>query len=292
MAEWITVLIHVHVYYKDIQVPSVIDIMKRIDKTNNSILKNATRVDEVDVNEVKRMVGTNVAQVQQVDDGVEARFALVDVGMGEDNGESNSVGIRVSCAIKLPERCLQEDEVYRFARLKSLRNLVGPGTISYKKKDIDDEDCSSKEGCDGRSNCNNSEEIGIDVDGIRARFGIGPCAYGVEQEEGVLHGIRRKSDPVNKFLEPDSIVTAAFPTVFMLGTAYKKPMGRLCGHARHHLLHQFTMVPSKCRRFLLYLFDTTSRFSSINSVNTYVGKHEEAQKVIRDLMEDPKERAA
>jgi hypothetical protein len=74
VAEWITVLIHVHLYYKDIEVPSVIDIMKRIDKTNNSILKNATRVDEVDVNEVERMVGTDVAQVQQVDDGVEARF--------------------------------------------------------------------------------------------------------------------------------------------------------------------------------------------------------------------------
>jgi hypothetical protein len=97
---------------------------------------------------------------------------------------------------------------------------------------------------------------------------------------------------MNEFLEPDSIVTAAFPTVFMLGTAYKKLMGRLCGHARHHLLHQFTMVPSKYRRFLLYLFDATSRLSLINSVNTYVGKHEEAQKAIRDLMEDPKERAA
>jgi hypothetical protein len=290
VAEWITVLIHVHLYYKDIEVPSVIDIMKRIDKTNNSILKNATRVDKVDVNEVERMVGTDVAQVQQVDDGVEARFTSLDAGMGEDNGGSDNVGIRVSCAIKPPERCLQEDEVYRFARLKSLRNLVGPGTISYEKNDTDDEDCSSEEGHDGGSN--GSEEVGIDVDGIRARFGIRPCASGVQQEQGVVHGIRRKSDPVNEFLEPDSIVTAAFPTVFMLGTAYKKPMGRLCGHARHHLLHQFTMVPSKCRRFLLYLFDATSRLSSIDSVNTYVGKHEEAQKAIQGLMENPKERAA
>jgi hypothetical protein len=101
----------------------------------------------------------------------------------------------------------------------------------------------------------------------------------------------RKSDPVNEFLEPDSVVTAAFPTVFMLGSAYKKPIGRLCGHARHHLLHQFTMVPSRCRRFLLYLFDATSRLASINSVNAYVGKHERARRVIQELLENPKERA-
>ena len=52
--------------------------------------------------------------------------------MGEDDGESKTVGVRVSCAMKPPERYLQEDEVYRFARLKLLRNLVGPGTMSYK----------------------------------------------------------------------------------------------------------------------------------------------------------------
>jgi hypothetical protein len=119
VAEWITVLIHVHVYYKDLEVPSVIEIMKRIDKTNSSILKKATRVDEVKINEVKRTVGSNVAQVQQIDDGMEARFTPLDMGLGEEGSESKSVGVRVSCAIRPPERCLQGDEVYRFARLKS-----------------------------------------------------------------------------------------------------------------------------------------------------------------------------
>jgi hypothetical protein len=286
VAEWITVLIHVHVYYKDLEVPSAIEIMKRIDKTNNSILKKATRVDEVLINEVERTVGSDVAQVQQMDDGMEARFTPLDTGLGEDGLENKSVGVRVSCAIRPPERCLQGDEVYRFARLKSLRNLVGPGAMSYENKKCEGgEDYSSGEE-EGRQR----EEIGIDINGIRDRLGIGQS--GIEAEREVVNGICRNADPVNEFLEPDSVVTAAFPTVFMLGTAYKKPMGRLCGHARHHLLHQFTMVPSKCRRFLLYLFDATSRLSSINSVNAYVGKHERARKVIRDLMENPAERAA
>ena len=115
VAEWITVLIHLHLYYKDIQVPSVFEIMERIEKTNNLILKNATRVDEVNINEVERMVGTDVAQVQQVDDGMEARFTSLDMGVDADNGENDTVGVRVLCAMKPPERCLQEDEVYRFA---------------------------------------------------------------------------------------------------------------------------------------------------------------------------------
>jgi hypothetical protein len=40
------------------------------------------------------------------------------------------------------------------------------------------------------------------------------------------------------------------------------------------------------------LFDATSRLPLINSVNTYVGKQEEVQKAIPDLMENPKERVA
>ena len=112
---------------------------------------------------------------------------------------------------------------------------------------------------------------------------------GIDSDQGKVHGMGHKPDPVNEFLEPDSIVTAAFPTVFMLGMAYKKPMGRLSGHAWHHLLHQFTMVPSKCRSFLLYLFDATSRLSLINSINTYVRKHKKAQHVIQNLLEDPTE---
>jgi hypothetical protein len=49
------------------------------------------------------------------------------------------VGVRVSCAIKPPEQCLQEDDVYRFARLRSLRNLVGPGMILYKRYHVEED---------------------------------------------------------------------------------------------------------------------------------------------------------
>jgi hypothetical protein len=103
VAEWITVLIHVHVYYKDLEVPSAIEIMKRIDKMNNSILKKATRVDEVLINEVERTVSSDVARVQQMDDGMEVRFTPLDTGLGEDGLENKSVGVRVSCAIRPPE---------------------------------------------------------------------------------------------------------------------------------------------------------------------------------------------
>ena len=78
-------------------------------------MKNATRVDDTNVNKVERMVGSDLAQVQQVDDGGEGRFTSLDVGSEEENKQSGSGGIRVLCAIRPPEHCLQEDEVYQFA---------------------------------------------------------------------------------------------------------------------------------------------------------------------------------
>jgi hypothetical protein len=69
------------------------------------------------------------------------------------------------------------------------------------------------------------------VDRIRERFGIKSSRLEDNPGGMSVFGMCHKSDPVNEFLEPDSVVTAAFPTVFMLGSAYKKPIGRLCGHA-------------------------------------------------------------
>jgi len=289
VVEWITVLIHVHVYYKDLQIPSVREIFERIERSNYSILRNAIRVDGVGVNEVERTVGSDNAGVQQVDDGLDSRFASVDLRMEEGEEDDESGGIKVSCAIRPPERCLQEDNVYRFARLRSLRNLIGPGSIAYHKTRVED----GSESSDDEEESDNipGEEIGIDIDGVRERLGIRVSQSECNPDNGGTYGLRRKADPVNEFLEPDSVVTAAFPTVFMLGSAYKRPMGRLSGHARHHLLHQFTMVPSKCRRFLLYLFDATSRLSSINSVNAYVGKHKKARQVILNLLDNQEARA-
>jgi hypothetical protein len=127
VVEWITVLIHVHVYYKDLQIPSWDEIIERINRSNDRIMKTATRIDDVRINEVERNVGVDVARVQQVGDELDARMVSCDMESNEDDFNDDTVGVRVTCAIRPPERCLQNDDVYRFARLRSIRNLVGPG---------------------------------------------------------------------------------------------------------------------------------------------------------------------
>jgi hypothetical protein len=127
VVEWITVLIHVHVYYKDLQIPSWGEIIERISRSNDRIMKTATRIDDVRINEVERNVGVDVARVQQVGDELDARMVSCDMESNEDDFNDGTVGVRVTCAIRPPERCLQNDDVYRFARLRSIRNLVGPG---------------------------------------------------------------------------------------------------------------------------------------------------------------------
>jgi hypothetical protein len=103
MVEWITVLIHVHIYYKDLQVPSWGEIIRRINRSNERILKDAVRVDGIQMNEVERNIGVDVAHVQQVDDGLASRFVSLDTGSDKVEADGGAVGVRVSCAIKPPE---------------------------------------------------------------------------------------------------------------------------------------------------------------------------------------------
>ncbi len=98
----------------------------------------------------------------------------------------------------------------------------------------------------------------------------GSCSDDEDEDENILKGTTRFPDKVNEFLAKDTALTATFPHIFTLGQSYKRAVGKLSTGQVHHLLHQFTMVPSQDRRLLAYLADSKLRFDAICGVNAYV----------------------
>ena len=62
---------------------------------------------------------------------------------------------------------------------------------------------------------------------------------------------------------------AAFPHVFMFGTAYNKNVSNITQNDSIHLLMQFSVVPATCQMLIFYLFDIHRRHSNICEMSTY-----------------------
>jgi hypothetical protein len=70
----------------------------------------------------------------------------------------------------------------------------------------------------------------------------------VPVEENVTEmGIVRDIDPINEFIESESVIVAAFPTVFLFGSAYGVAFGKLNTRQRDHRFQQYTRIPSTNR---------------------------------------------
>lgn len=63
-------------------------------------------------------------------------------------------------------------------------------------------------------------------------------------------------------------MVAAFPQIFMFGTAYKKNVRNLTLKDCSHLLLQFSAAAGKCQVLIFYLFDIQRRHSNIQGVSS------------------------
>lgn len=81
---------------------------------------------------------------------------------------------------------------------------------------------------------------------------------------------RRKAEPWNEFEKGDECLVAAFPTVFLFGTAYYKKKGTLTTKQRHHLLLQYTANAAKNSELIFYLFDQLQRHETLSRVTAKV----------------------
>lgn len=104
----------------------------------------------------------------------------------------------------------------------------------------------------------------------------------------------REGNPYNEFdsgFDHHQILGTTFPHVFMRGTTYNKPVGRLSHKERFHLLNQFTQVPSQDRRLLGFLFDMMQRIRIMDGVKAHVISSRKSLRVIEELLTSTEARA-
>jgi hypothetical protein len=74
----------------------------------------------------------------------------------------------------------------------------------------------------------------------------------------------------------DKLLTAAFPTVFLLGNGYGRKSGTLNMDERYHLLLQYTNNAATTPHLLFYLFDQLTRHDTARTVSAKVKSNKEA----------------
>jgi hypothetical protein len=87
-----------------------------------------------------------------------------------------------------------------------------------------------------------------------------------EKEEYEKAKSFRSQYPINEFTEGRYGLVAAFPHVFMFGTAYKKDTSNLKLKDCQHCLLQFTAVPAKCKILQIFLYDIQRRHQNIQGM--------------------------
>ena len=92
---------------------------------------------------------------------------------------------------------------------------------------------------------NAAKTIGINVDADREEY---------NKSKSV-----RSQYPINEFIDGEYGIVAAFPHVFMFGTAYNKNISNLMQSDCIHLLMQFSAMPAICQMLIFYLFDILLR---------------------------------
>ena len=315
VCQWILFLHAVHVSYIDEVFPSVEEIRAKIERSNNEIKKNAVKIDVKEFVDFENQLGSDVAntQYEEVGDisGIEE----------EDDNTDDHTPLRVSCVIPNADRAMESDGVREFAFLSAMQRLLEPNgqfTSSGKtpcrkssdscsdesedqsqteSSDIGEYEADDNEFDEEEGNLSSSLDVekdetppgGIPLGGFQSMFGDRFRPVPVEENVNET-GITRDIDPINEFIEKENVVVAAFPTVFLFGSAYGVPFGKLNTRQRDHLFHQYTRIPSTNRRLLLYLFDALMRFRAITGVNAHVQHSRSAISAIRNLSENKEER--
>ena len=169
----------------------------------------------------------------------------------------------------------------------------GACKFDFNLDDMETKGCSCEQQ-NGSMTSDSEDEDSLDPKVFERRF-RNMCPDLVDEADDEWReqpGKYRDDDPINEFLASDSVTTAAFPTVFMFGTAYNTSFGKLGDWKNHHLLNQFTRRPAKDRRLLGYLYDSQKRYQVITGVNAYVRNNQASIDVISNLMNNPEEKEA
>ena len=255
IAQWLLVLNRCNPQYSDLDVSTICEstMNARVHQINEAIKEDSVQISDEKHVRFEDQIGSDVAQNQNMD-GEGDTHRLENAGM-EDEDEA---AMRFSF---LPEKegmnLTRQTRDFRHGCLEKVADL----------KDLDDEDDSNDEFLN----------------------------FTTEELEGWLEELnnsssRREADPLSDFTGGDSNLALSFPHVFMLGKAYGKTVPNMDLEKRQHLLCQFTQVPATDRRLLGFLFSVLQRMRMLRSVAAFVNSSSQSVKIMRDLLNNRKER--
>ena len=198
----------------------------------------------VDADSIKheQNLGSDVSQSQQIDPDVSNN--------NEQENDDSVVPMRTTYVTATAESYLTNKNAINSA-------IVDSACDMFLEEDKDD-------------NLNQNEMVeGNDVDIFLTDL------FGNNDTSNIINSHRSKN-PANEFESNDKILVGAFLCVFSLGVAYKRSSGSLTYEERNHLLKQFSMVPSRCRRLMGYLDDVMKRHSVILGSKLHISGKESA----------------
>ena len=294
--QWIPILKEVNPKYKSVPIPSYMELHRNVTEANKYIQENATRIGNKKALRFEKGLGSDVAKAQSTEAECDPEFDAqseitqclpVNSEEGswvkEGNMES-STPMQYSYVTTKPSTCLDDKSVLRSACLRSMGRLV---ELNKNSEEEGSSSSTAKIGDAGRNIQAPLEYVSddnfSDVDSEYADYRFGEA----------VKGSHRSDEPLNEFQDKDDFILAtSFPHIFLFGKAYGRPVGWLSEGQRNHLLHQFTLIPSRDRRLLGYMFDTLKRFQVVTGVNAYVENKKDSVKFVQTLLTDEREQEA
>jgi hypothetical protein len=265
IAQWLITLKWLHPFYADIDVT---DIQRTTRETlgmlNKEIIDSCSAIDDPDAVEHEMGLGSDVAQVRNIEITDPAAVRQRQMEMDQDRQQEFTAApgfndISYSFVTNADTAYYTGgEEDFRLRALEAFADYYsgddGPGT--------DDDGC-----------CNFNE------DNIRDYLQRNPMSGS--------HFTAREERPLVDFERDDRGITTSFPQIFLLGRAYARAPGNLSSDQRFHLLNQFHMTPSRDRRLLGFLFDVRQRAQVMNGVKARVEGNKTSIKHITALLQQP-----
>ena len=230
--QWLAILNDINwMYENEYQLPAFEDLKQVIKECNEHIVKTAVRVTNADTLRAEAHIGDDVAKVRTTT---------------SNHNREETASDRIDSDVALTFSLVTNvDKTGNAHEDQPKHNSVDHATVAVLRAAA------------------NVLEVDVDGDDLRD-----DCGH--EEEDEHRPESMRSRDPVTIYGRSDYALAAAFPDVFLYGSAYGREVGILSKSQTEHLLLQFTNVPATCRELIFYLFDQQQIVSNILGVSAKV----------------------
>ena len=291
LAQWIIVLQRLNSWYKDVEVGNIYKLFTQIEETvEEAFAKVSTSpiiINDKASLEFESALGSDVAQVQQTDWNDSQRPQNTETTVHDATERDKTQPIRYSYVTNVEQAYLNDSTID--VRQKALEKIANLEDIQLYPPSQQ----NTTHGKEDASSTSESSEFTFDLEAELEGFDEDDF---LEQQKksrsDTVIDIGRDREPESDFRDDDKTLSCSFPHIFMLGSAYGRPISRLSSKQRYHLLSQYHLIPCRDRRLLGYIFDVTQRIRVMDGVKAYVNGDSASVSMIYDLLDKEEDRRA